>query len=234
MHERESEAFFMLVLPKIDEWTCSEIVPGELYLGSNAVGACEVLLQELKIRAVVSLLADRPNLPREQFELYFHPVHDHAKQRLNPWIEEASAFIDRARGEKKPVFVHCRMGISRSATLVIYYLMTRSRMTLREAYRTVRAKRNLICPNLGFMRQLLECEKKLRKFTTLTLKEYIVEQVHVLFPTLDASLVKDLYERLEEEDTDESKGRVMIDTLLLERGTAFKPRFGTSKYHPFE
>ena len=44
-------------------------------------------------------------------------------------------------------------GVSRSAAIVIAFLMLKRRMTFREAIKTVRQKR-LICPNDGFMTQL--------------------------------------------------------------------------------
>lgn len=48
------------------------------------------------------------------------------------------------------------MGISRSATIVCAYLIATSRMTADEAVNAVREKRPIVCPNLGFRRQLEE------------------------------------------------------------------------------
>ena len=48
------------------------------------------------------------------------------------------------------------MGISRSATVVIAYLIATSQMTPREALAAVRAKRPIVRPNRGFMTQLHE------------------------------------------------------------------------------
>lgn len=51
------------------------------------------------------------------------------------------------------ILVHCAVGLSRSATLVLAYLMIRQNMTLVEAIRTVKDHRGVI-PNRGFLRQL--------------------------------------------------------------------------------
>ena len=51
------------------------------------------------------------------------------------------------------VFVHCFKGVSRSATIVLAYLMVRNNLDLMEAVRVLRAKRK-IHPNDGFIRQL--------------------------------------------------------------------------------
>lgn len=59
------------------------------------------------------------------------------------------------------VLVHCEMGISRSATVVIAYLMSALKMTLFEGYQYVLERRPVIRPNSSFMKQLKEYEKKL-------------------------------------------------------------------------
>jgi hypothetical protein len=46
------------------------------------------------------------------------------------------------------------MGISRSATVVCAYLVATAKMTPDEALVAVRAKRGIVCPNIGFRRQL--------------------------------------------------------------------------------
>jgi atypical dual specificity phosphatase len=48
------------------------------------------------------------------------------------------------------------MGISRSATVICAYLIATTRMTPREALAAVRAKRSIVSPNMGFLRQLEE------------------------------------------------------------------------------
>lgn len=58
------------------------------------------------------------------------------------------------------VLVHCIMGVSRSATLVLAYLMLRQRFTLRDALRHVAQKR-AIYPNQHFLSLLLKLDERL-------------------------------------------------------------------------
>lgn len=58
------------------------------------------------------------------------------------------------------MFVHCAMGLSRSSTLVLAYLMIHEHMTLADAIKAVSANRN-ISPNEGFLEQLRNLDKKL-------------------------------------------------------------------------
>lgn len=60
------------------------------------------------------------------------------------------------------VFVHCKAGISRSATSVISYLMKKYSWTLSKTTTFVKSRRSVICPNFGFTRQLQEWEKMLK------------------------------------------------------------------------
>ena len=59
------------------------------------------------------------------------------------------------------VFVHCAAGESRSATIVIAYLMWKKKMTFDKAYNFVKQKRSRIYPNFGFRQQLQMFEKLL-------------------------------------------------------------------------
>lgn len=57
--------------------------------------------------------------------------------------------------------MHCVVGVSRSATLVLAYLMLHQRLSLRQAVLTVRERR-WIFPNRGFLHQLRQLDQRLR------------------------------------------------------------------------
>ncbi|CAF1443884.1 unnamed protein product, partial [Didymodactylos carnosus] len=58
--------------------------------------------------------------------------------------------------------VHCQMGISRSSTIVLAYLMKYHHDTLFKAYDFLLDKRRQASPNHGFLLQLIRYEQELR------------------------------------------------------------------------
>lgn len=60
------------------------------------------------------------------------------------------------------VLVHCVMGVSRSATLVLAFLMISEGLTLQEAVAAVRPHRD-VCPNPGFLQQLRTLDMSLER-----------------------------------------------------------------------
>ena len=61
------------------------------------------------------------------------------------------------------VLVHCYAGISRSATIVISYLMREHSMSLSAATEHTRSRRWFINPNIGFRKQLHKFAAELEK-----------------------------------------------------------------------
>ncbi|XP_061624623.1 dual specificity protein phosphatase 26-like [Phyllopteryx taeniolatus] len=75
-------------------------------------------------------------------------------------FQAAADFIHMALRRGGQVLVHCHVGVSRSATLVLAYLMLKQRLTLVEAICAVKENRGVI-PNRGFLRQLIRLDRQL-------------------------------------------------------------------------
>ncbi|KFP08602.1 Dual specificity phosphatase DUPD1, partial [Calypte anna] len=77
---------------------------------------------------------------------------------LSQFFYSASEFIDNAlQDERNKVLVHCAMGRSRSATLVLAYLMIYKNMSVVDAIEQV-SRHRCILPNRGFLKQLRELD----------------------------------------------------------------------------
>ena len=90
---------------------------------------------------------------------------DIAGFKIMPYFDESCDFIAQAIGSKESekkdgkILVHCREGVSRSATLVLAYLIKYQDMSLKDALTHVRSKRE-ISPNAGFLKQLIQFSTK--------------------------------------------------------------------------
>lgn len=94
------------------------------------------------------------------------PAMDMFTFKLDRYFDEACDFIGKAVGTKTTgkldgkILVHCKEGVSRSASLVLAYLVRDQEMHLKDAVRLVRSKRQ-ITPNEGFLQQLIDFSYKL-------------------------------------------------------------------------
>merc|ERR1712228_736386 len=93
---------------------------------------------------------------------------------IKEFFTEATQFIHSWMSREQPVLVHCRAGVSRSASVVIAYLMEFQGYTLHDAFFLVRSHRSVITPNPGFMDQLIqyEAEKKDCEESTIDENKY--------------------------------------------------------------
>jgi dual specificity MAP kinase phosphatase len=79
-------------------------------------------------------------------------------------IVDVNKFIDRGKARNTATLVHCRVGVSRSATICIAEVMRSLGLSFPRAYCFVRARRLnvIIQPHLRFSYELLKWEEKLR------------------------------------------------------------------------
>ncbi|KAK9464421.1 dual specificity phosphatase [Lipomyces arxii] len=80
---------------------------------------------------------------------------DH-NSKLIPDLPYLTALIARRAEEGKRVLVHCQCGVSRSASLVVAYVMKEQGLDLNTAYAQVKGKAPAIGPNMNLIYQLME------------------------------------------------------------------------------
>ncbi|KAG0343592.1 Dual specificity protein phosphatase 10, partial [Podila humilis] len=93
---------------------------------------------------------------------YQHLSWTHHHKNLSSEFPEAFNYIENARSTGGKILVHCQLGVSRSASLVIAYVMKTENKTLTEAYDYVKDRSAVISPNMSFMYQLAEFETLIR------------------------------------------------------------------------
>jgi len=134
-----------------------DVVP-YVYIGDDRAAADASLLRARGITRILNVANECANYLHTDASLRYMRVnlHDSPDESVSlAVVEEACRFIDSGVAAREGVLVHCMAGRSRSATVVLAYLMTRHGMSLADAYQFLKSKRPGISPNLGYMGLLL-------------------------------------------------------------------------------
>lgn len=126
-----------------------------LWLGNLKAATDLPLLRSHNISAIVQVLDNEPEpLYRDEFTYFLVDLIDSPTEDILRIFEKTLAFIEKHIQSGLSVLVHCKAGMSRSATVVIAYLMAKHKMSYKKAFYKVRDQRPCISPNSGFAMQL--------------------------------------------------------------------------------
>jgi hypothetical protein len=148
LHKQAAESLFV---------HSNEIIPG-LFLGNLTAATDPEFFKKNSIRHVICCCEETKPFPNVEYRHI--PLSDAADDELfkddnhetfGTARNRANAFIDYALKNNFPVLVHCNAGASRSATIVISYLMHRNNLSFEEAYVYVKTKRPIVEPNPKFI-----------------------------------------------------------------------------------
>jgi len=146
----------------------SEILPNALYLSGCSPVTSENL-ESLGITAVVCALSET----EERRMMADRVLPDHVKRMhvrlvdsdssdISSYFESAGQFIDGELRAGGRVLIHCAAGISRSATILLSFLMRYRNYDLRSAFNLVKSIRRVVRPNNGFFQNLIDYERSIR------------------------------------------------------------------------
>jgi len=143
-------------------YEASEI--NDFILIGNACNARDYYkLKEQNVGLIVNCTKDIPDYFEDEFDYQRVDVKDVNDADILPHLHRLSDYIEefRKKNPEQKVLVHCFMGSSRSATIVIAYLMKYEKLRRRDALNFCKQKRALVNINTDFFAQLLEFEKTL-------------------------------------------------------------------------
>ena len=132
----------------------------KLFLGNEDTARDKAILNKLNISNILICAEGCEPFFKDEYKYKILYIDDAIDENILSWLQEAFEFIDSA---EKNIYIHCVMGISRSPSIVIAYLMYKNKMSYEEAYDFVKNKRNVINPNSGFQEQLKKFEKILKE-----------------------------------------------------------------------
>ncbi|TPP66903.1 SSH2 [Fasciola gigantica] len=142
----------LTIYGRMDE--ASEIFD-HLLLGTTFNASNRGELERRSVTHILNVTREVDNFfPGDKFEYKNIRVFDDEQSSLLPYFEDTHRFINEAKAQGTCCLVHCRMGISRSATAVIAYAMKEQNWDLDTALTYVKGRRPCVQPNAGFMREL--------------------------------------------------------------------------------
>ncbi|XP_056586823.1 protein phosphatase Slingshot homolog 2b isoform X2 [Triplophysa dalaica] len=127
-----------------------------VYLGSEWNASNLEELQSSGVQYILNVTREIDNFFPGLFEYHNIRVYDEEATDLLAYWNDTYKFISRAKKAGAKCLVHCKMGVSRSASTVIAYAMKEYGWDLEQAFEYVKERRAVTKPNPSFMRQLEE------------------------------------------------------------------------------
>ena len=134
-------------------------ITDKIYLGDEDGANDFDYLKEEQIHYVLSIIENPPKYPDNMgINLMHLNIEDSLTININYYIIKCIDFIDKA----DKVYVHCSLGINRSAAIIIGYLMWKTHSNYDDAYDYVKKRRECIEPNNLFVIQLHKFQNLLK------------------------------------------------------------------------
>ncbi|CAF1361387.1 unnamed protein product, partial [Didymodactylos carnosus] len=150
-HKQYIDDVMLQILAQMDKPT---MILSHLYLGSEWNASNYEELKANNVGYILNVSREIDNFFPGQFKYLNVRVHDNDEADLLKEWEKTYRFINEAKANNQACLVHCKMGISRSASTVLAYLMKENSHTLNDALDHVKKRRSCINPNGGFRSQL--------------------------------------------------------------------------------
>ncbi|KAK2799799.1 tyrosine/serine/threonine protein phosphatase pps1 [Onygenales sp. PD_10] len=157
-------------LSRMDGSLPSRILP-YMYLGNLTHANNPELLRALGIRRVLSI-GEPVSWPSSEIDkwgsenlMMINEVQDNGIDPLTQEFTRCLKFIERGKVDQTATLVHCRVGVSRSATICIAEVMASKGLSFPRAYCFVRARRLnvIIQPHLRFVYELMKWDELLQQ-----------------------------------------------------------------------
>ncbi|CAG2165075.1 unnamed protein product [Oppiella nova] len=186
-------------------------------------------LEKLGITLIINATYEWPNIEVEGITCYRVPVDDGENDDISVYFDEVCDKIEENAQNGNKTLVHCMAGASRSTTLVLAYLMKYekinlknafisvkkrretarpNKINLKNAFISVKKRRETARPNVGFWEQLIKYEIKIKGQASVKMLHMTVDTVQVAVPDFYEKDYPDLYKREIEKQFKDGKDKL--------------------------
>ncbi|KAI9256914.1 hypothetical protein BY458DRAFT_588956 [Sporodiniella umbellata] len=162
----DDECSIMTASPRTEaefSFIISEIIRGFLYVGPEIETKEQAeQLEARHIKRVLNMAEECQDAGLGSDMIYLKvDARDTVEMKnIELVMMQAVQFIEEAKKNHEPIYVHCKAGKSRSITAILAYLVTCEKWTLKQAYKHVIAARPTMSPNIGFITELMKMENR--------------------------------------------------------------------------
>ena len=133
-------------------------ITDKIYLGGIKWLSESDYFEKENIDSILSVTNDLPEVNIDKkINRKIIDIGDLFSENIIKYFKECIEFIEK----NNKTFIHCTCGVSRSASIVLAYLMWKSHSSFNDTYLFVKKRRPEIDPNNGFRRQLNSFQKLL-------------------------------------------------------------------------
>jgi len=123
----------------------SQII-NNLYLGSSFNAYSNSEISNNKINVIINVTEEIDNYHKDNLSIVYYkfPIKDNGIEDISDILEQSYDIIDKHLSNGDRILVHCFMGASRSASVIIYYLMRKYNISYNKSLQHVYNKREIV------------------------------------------------------------------------------------------
>jgi hypothetical protein len=161
------------------------VLENQIFIGTGVQAKNWKIIRDLNITHIVNCSIEHECIFSDALKYLHCRLEDSLEENIYRDLEKACRFIDNAlnygsdnnnsdsddqndsrsrngsgSNQQAKILIHCNLGISRSSSILIAYLIRRYRLCLYSAFNYVKDKRIQTAPNQSFLKQLKHFEDK--------------------------------------------------------------------------
>lgn len=123
-----------------------------IYLGNAYNAANYETLKDSNIEVIINITNNIPNYYEDEFIYNKYVMKDNNESTITEYLMDSYNFINR--NKNKNILIHCYAGSSRSASLVLFYLIKHYNMPFEDANNFLKSKRDIVNINITFINEI--------------------------------------------------------------------------------